>query len=146
MASFEFNLDTTELTDYSKVLAGAGRKLGKVGDGITRTTGQAIVDTAQGTVAFLSGDLHDSIGLEERSGGVDVVATAGHAGFVEFGTVNMAPQPFLRPAFRKHRDPYRKALLAASVGVLSRKSFVGAVKAPGGIREGTSAGRARGSG
>ena len=146
MASFEFDLDTTELTDYSKVLAGAGRKLGKVGDGITRGTGKAIVDTAQDIVAFDSGELHDSIGLIERSGGVDVVATAGHAGFIEFGTVHMPPQPFLRPAFRQHRDGYRKALLAASVGVLSRKSFVGAVRAPGGIREGRSLGRARGSG
>ncbi len=144
MASFEFNLDTTELTDYSKVLAGAGPKLGKVGAGITRTTGKAIVDTAQDIVAFDSGELHDSIGLEERRDGVDVVATAGHAGFVEFGTVHMSPQPFLRPAFRQHRKGYRQALLAASVGVLSRKSFVGAIGRPGGIREGTSVGRARG--
>ena len=146
MASFEFDLDTDELTAYSKVLAKAGPKLGKVGAATTVTYGQRIVDTAQDNVAFDSGELHDSIGLLERSGGVDVVATAGHAGFVEFGTINMAAQPFLRPAFRQHRDGYRKALLAASVGVLSRKSFTGAVGQPGGIREGRSAGRARGGG
>ena len=144
MASFEFDLDTDELTAYSKVLAKAGRKVGQAGERVTVTFGQRIVDSAQDIVAVDSGELHDSIGLLERSGGGDVVATAPHAGFVEFGTVNMPPQPFLRPAFRKHRKGYRQALLNVSVGLLSRKSFVGAVPQPGGIREGTSVGRARG--
>lgn len=42
-----------------------------------------------------------------RQKGMDLalqVTTAGHGIFLEFGTVHIAPQPFLRPAFDQQKD------------------------------------------
>ena len=144
MAGFEFNLDTTEFGDYAKVLLAAGGKVASAGVLVNLTYAMKVRDTARDLVPFDTGRLHDSIAVVDRGLATDIVADAPYAGFVEFGTVRMAPRPFLRPAMRKHRKGYRQALLNVSVGVLRRKSFVGVVGRPGGLRQGSSAGRARG--
>jgi HK97 gp10 family phage protein len=64
-------------------------------------------DTRQG---HRPGTLRDSIGTERplRKGSegdtVRVVARVFYAQFVELGTRNMSPQPFLRPAAAKYRQ------------------------------------------
>lgn len=45
----------------------------------------------------------------------------GYSGFVEFGTSNMAPQPFLRPALRKYAKDYREALVDAAAEEIGSK-------------------------
>ena len=55
------------------------------------------VDTAD--VPRDTGDLANSKVVRKSGGqGVEYGWTAGHAGFVEFGTEHMAAQPFARPA------------------------------------------------
>jgi HK97 gp10 family phage protein len=63
---------------------------------------QIIVDTAKGLVPVDTGALQDSIRMEVEgetvnavAGGIDDVDYALH---VEFGTVKMAAQPYMRPA------------------------------------------------
>lgn len=41
-----------------------------------------------------TGELADSVYVEDTSDGFEAGARADHARYVEFGTVNMAPQPF----------------------------------------------------
>ena len=45
-----------------------------------------------------SGYLRDHIVASEIENGVQIESQAGYSLFVEFGTVNMAAEPFLRPA------------------------------------------------
>jgi HK97 gp10 family phage protein len=45
-----------------------------------------------------TGELRGSIGPQRLGGGWAVVASAPHAGYVEYGTSKMAAQPYLRPA------------------------------------------------
>jgi len=79
---------------------------------------EPVAETARMLVPVLSGDLRESIVVGDhlqaaparggrRSAGVYVGVLAGqafHGWFVEAGTVKMAAQPFLAPAFEQHRD------------------------------------------
>jgi len=56
------------------------------------------------TVAVDTGELRDSIHVEQQGDGVAVLIDAGHAGFVEFGTVFQSAQPFIRPAMDNKSD------------------------------------------
>jgi HK97 gp10 family phage protein len=79
-----------------------------------RETVQAVADDIAGDARRLApvvtGRLRDSIGTERpvRKGSegdtVRVVARAYYAQFVELGTRNMGPRPFLRPAAAKYRQ------------------------------------------
>lgn len=57
-------------------------------------------DLAREIVPYDTGKLHDSIFSKPTLDrlGFELGATMDYAGFVEFGTVRMAPQPYLRPA------------------------------------------------
>jgi HK97 gp10 family phage protein len=79
---------------------------------------EPVAETARMLVPVLSGDLRESIVVSDHlqsaparggrgSAGVYVGVLAGqafHGWFVEAGTVKMAAQPFLAPAFEQHRD------------------------------------------
>ncbi len=59
-----------------------------------------IVEDAKRYAPVDTGRLRNSIHRE----GDSIVVSAPYAGYVEFGTRNMAPQPFLRPAlFKNHQ-------------------------------------------
>lgn len=64
-----------------------------------------IVDDAQRFAPVDTGRLRQSIGRGPVQGDrVEIHAKAPHAGFVEYGTRNMAAQPYLAPAaYRKRR-------------------------------------------
>lgn len=57
-------------------------------------TAYEITEAAKAQAPVETGELRDSIVIE----GTDVHVTAPYAGFVEFGTINVPAQPYLRPA------------------------------------------------
>lgn len=68
---------------------------------VVRTGGRQAYQDARQRVPVRSGHLRSTIYLREDADGrgYEVGATAEYAHFVEFGTVHMAPQPFIGPAF-----------------------------------------------
>lgn len=51
------------------------------------------------TPAILTGELSNSPEAHKRGwGAIEVIADAFHAAFLEYGTVHMAPRPFMKPA------------------------------------------------
>jgi HK97 gp10 family phage protein len=56
------------------------------------------LEEARRTVPVVTGALRDSLHIERDGDSVEVVADAGHAAFVEFGTSRQAAEPFLTPA------------------------------------------------
>jgi len=76
-----------------------------VSEGLDDWAGR-VLSSALAIVPVRTGELRDSGHIEaEDAGNVQsraVVFDAPHAVFVEFGTVKMAAQPFLRPALDEH--------------------------------------------
>jgi HK97 gp10 family phage protein len=63
------------------------------------TVSEKVAEIAAGLAPVRCGELSLSIHAEEEM----VVADAEHAPYVEFGTRNMAAQPYLRPAIDEHQ-------------------------------------------
>lgn len=65
---------------------------------------RAIMLTAQEFVPYVTGALHDSIEVNTLSVGKEAEVVVGeyYAGYVEFGTRFMAPEPYLAPAIDAH--------------------------------------------
>jgi len=55
-----------------------------------------------------SADVFKLVGVKADKGGRYVANDAFYALFIEFGTVNMRPQPFIRPAFDANKDKVNK--------------------------------------
>lgn len=98
-------------------VARAKAALARVGRGIetgaaagTRTGLEAIAELARRHVAVDTGELLESIHLqmEDETHG-EVTADAPHAGYVEFGTADTPPQPYMTPAGELGRQPFVKA-------------------------------------
>jgi HK97 gp10 family phage protein len=73
----------------------------KVADEYMLKLSLEIVDEAKRIVPVDTGRLQNAIGIKSaRTGKIEVGTddTAPYAMFVEFGTKNMPPQPFMRPA------------------------------------------------
>ena len=70
-----------------------------------------------------TGYLRSSIATEYEFSGEGVTgsveAGANYAVFVENGTSRMAPQPFLRPAFDKHREKWIRAMEQVGAEVIT---------------------------
>lgn len=126
--SFDFTLDVTDLTRYSQRLEQAGSRISRAG---RRNAGKWAKQGARIAARLApvdTGELKASIGVQ----GTDIVATARHAGFVEFGTVRMPPQPFMRPAVQAIRRPFQEEQLQIAASFLgsktaARTAVVGAV-------------------
>jgi HK97 gp10 family phage protein len=81
------------------VMANIASKIGAAAE----RAAEIVKQEAQAIVPVDTGDLLLSIGLTEsidngKSVTVGVIATAPYSAFIEFGTVKMSAQPFLRPA------------------------------------------------
>jgi hypothetical protein len=63
--------------------------------------GDAALEIVQQDVPVDTGELRDSLYVERIGPGRRIGASADHAMPVEFGTSDMAAQPFLRPALSK---------------------------------------------
>lgn len=56
------------------------------------------VSIARALAPVRTGDLRDSIDVEERGRSIALIATMPYAGYVEYGTRFMAARPYLTPA------------------------------------------------
>ena len=74
-----------------------------------------IEETAKQLAPEATGDLRDSIThvltATVREIAAEIGAEAFYAPFVELGTPNAAAQPFLRPAFERHRRDFQRDVL-----------------------------------
>lgn len=137
--SFAFTLDMTDLTRYADRLEQAAGDISLAGRSALFQASTKVVQTAKQLVPVRTGNLRDSIGLAPGTEGgrtgtalVSVVATAPYAGYVEFGTVHMAPRPYMRPALARHKGEAQDGIMAAAVQLLgtktaARKALAGAV-------------------
>jgi HK97 gp10 family phage protein len=71
-----------------------------------------IKDASSENAPVDTGFLRDSHDTAEIEGGAEIQVNADYAGFVEFGTSKMAPQPFLRPAIDDNADAVTIAIAA----------------------------------
>ncbi len=91
MSSFKINFDFKDIE--KNVLKEVDKEL--------IVTANLVATEAKKTVAFKTGFLQTSIGVDIRNKEVAVQALANYAGFVEFGTTKQRAQPFLYPAYFK---------------------------------------------
>lgn len=92
---------------------------------IRTATVKATIDTAtdaRRNAPVDTGYLRSSIATEYEFSGEGVTGTveagANYAVFVENGTSRMAPQPYMRPAFDKHRKKWIRAMEQVGAQVL----------------------------
>ena len=93
---------------------------------IRQATVKTTIDTAadaRRNAPVDTGYLRSTIATEYEFSGDGVIGTvepgANYAVHVENGTSRMAPQPFLRPAFDKHRQKWIRAMEQIGAEVLS---------------------------
>lgn len=124
---FEFNLDVRELEQYSRKLTSLPAVIDSAADGVLRKYGGLIAKEARRIVPKDTHNLEKSIRYSPSE--KNVVAEMPYAGFVEFGTVKMAPQPYMRPATNKYRKPFRQELVQLGAGLLgTKKAALGALQ------------------
>lgn len=71
--------------------------------GVVHQIGENTVKWAVQNAPVLSGDLRDSIGVDYGTNDwwFEAGPTAPYGGYVEYGTVHMAPKPYMGPAFER---------------------------------------------
>lgn len=101
---------TVEKNDFAML---ADRMVQRVGDAVIAAV-NAIQALAQTIVAVDTGNLKNSIHVEQKSRFIAYVLTmVMYAHFVEFGTVKMAAQPYMRPAVERVRPIFIRAMTQA---------------------------------
>ena len=105
------------LTELEEKLSNLEEKLSRALDEALEEIAEKIRDDAKSLVPVDTGALKKSIRVEKK-GELQVSVVAGdggvinpktgrevdYAGFVEFGTSRMSPQPYMQPALEKNRD------------------------------------------
>lgn len=89
--------------------------------GATVVVGDTVEQTASDARAFapvLTGELHNGIITEHRGLSGRVISTAGHSEYVEDGTSDTAPQPFMRPAAERNEARLAEGLLHVAADIL----------------------------
>lgn len=77
----------------------------------SRESAERIAETMRRLVPIDTGELYDSIGVEEVDALTwQAVATAEHAAYVELGTARAAAQPFMVPAAELERREFAAQL------------------------------------
>ena len=105
------------LTELEEKLSNLDVKLSRALDEALEEIAEKIRDDAKSLVPVDTGALKKSIRIEKKGKlQVSIVAGGGgvinprtgrevdYAGFVEFGTSHMSPQPYMQPALEKNRD------------------------------------------
>lgn len=119
----DFTLDVRELTDYALGLKAVSRVGARTFGKITTKWRDEAIREAKRIVPVRTGALKRSIvpgRTKESRVTIDgsILVTEPYAGFVEFGTSNMAPQPYIRPALNKVRGPFIDELRDAATETL----------------------------
>jgi HK97 gp10 family phage protein len=83
---------------------------------------QVIVDYMQTITPVDTGELRDSESVVVLGDKVSIVAAAGHASYVEFGTYKMRAQPYMRPAIDTQQKAALKAIAANLNGQIRQKA------------------------
>jgi len=113
----KMEIEIIGLTELEDKLSNLDEKLGKALDEALNEIAEKIRDDAKGFVPVDTGALRKSIRVEKK-GKLEVQVIAGgggvinprtgrevdYAGYVEFGTSRMSPQPYMQPALEKNRD------------------------------------------
>ena len=105
------------LTELEEKLSNLDVKLSRALDEALEEIAEKIRDDAKSLVPVDTGALKKSIRIEKKEKlQVSIVAGGGgvinprtgrevdYAGYVEFGTSHMSPQPYMQPALEKNRD------------------------------------------
>lgn len=107
-------IDMSELDALASTLAEVAPKVRRVSsEEMTRAAAQ-LRDDAKADAPVDAGELRDSIHVRGGDGYRDVIADAEHAWFVEFGTSDTPPQPYLWP-----QVPAAAERLADALGYLA---------------------------
>lgn len=95
-------------------LARVERKLTAGFDRAVDETTEAVAGDARQFAPVDEGELRASIEPRTTDEGGEVVATADHAAYVEFGTSNMSAQPYMLPAAEIARTKFVQAVKKAA--------------------------------
>ena len=93
---------TVQIVVRTNMLPSLSRSIAARAKAEVKQATDAIAAAAQSAAPVETGELRASIA--ETKG--EVVASSDHAGYVEFGTVHMAAQPFLTPAAEAERPRF----------------------------------------
>jgi HK97 gp10 family phage protein len=112
------SIDASEVYHLAADLAAAPAKVeGKSAKAVTSTAHSTQRD-AQRFAPVLTGRLRESITVRASGLTAEVVADAPYAEYVEYGTSDTAPQPFMRPAADLSSDKLEDGLGDAGEGIL----------------------------
>lgn len=89
--------DMSEVRDLSRTLDRAGIPAEAASHLHVKTTAARLAADARGSVAVRSGDTYRSIRVEDEGDDATVIADSDAAFYLEFGTSDTAPQPFMWP-------------------------------------------------
>ena len=81
-----------------------------------REIGERAVGYATDIVPVRTGNLKSSIAYDADDRMVIIGSDVTYASYVEEGTVNMRPRPYLRPAIMDHLEEYRRVIRDAMGG------------------------------
>ena len=81
-----------------------------------REIGERAVGYATDVVPVRTGNLRSSIAYDADDSQVIIGSDVPYASYVEEGTRNMRPRPYLRPAIVNHLDEYREVIRRAMGG------------------------------
>lgn len=112
------HVDASEVRDLARDLAQAPSKIQRRAPEAIRKTAQAIERSAKAIVPVETGTLRGSIGSDIGALSATIGTDLRYSGFVEFGTSEMAPQPYMRPAFDRNVGRLEKELGKAVEDIL----------------------------
>lgn len=111
--TFDLQLDTTEVEALFAELAQTPAKV----DATTEEFCRDVVKSAKTRAPHRTGKLKWSIRYtKDKQNQFTIEAGAPYAGFVEYGTRKMAPQPFLEPAIKSQLSIYLNKLKKDAAG------------------------------
>jgi HK97 gp10 family phage protein len=110
-------VDASQVTAFANRLNAASRRIDEEGDRLEDEWGEKWADEMRAIVPVLTGRLKSSI--EQVDSGV--IEMEGYGVYVDRGTSEMAPQPFIRPAMNRIKEPASREFGARAVDLITRR-------------------------
>lgn len=105
-------------------LPALSQRMREQGAAHVQATAEHIAEDAASRAPVDTGELRDSIHVEGRGMASVIVADAGHAAYVEYGTSRSPAQPYLHPAVEAARSGY----LSGWKSIISGGGLLGALR------------------